>query len=214
MKSVIIIDYKVGNLFSVKQACDSVGMKSKISSDLNEIRSADGLILPGVGAFNEAMKNLNDLGISSVLKKRVGDKIPLFGVCLGLQLLFTKSEEFESGLGLDLIPGTIKRFPNSFNGNKMKVPHVAWNTILRNQIEWEKTPFSNLTNNQYMYFVHSYYVDPSSNSCILSETNYNGKSFCSSVLINNIFATQFHPEKSGEKGLKIYKNWAIINKLI
>tara|TARA_B110000908_G_scaffold148110_1_gene180357 strand:+ start:59 stop:703 length:645 start_codon:yes stop_codon:yes gene_type:complete len=214
MKRVIIIDYKVGNLFSVKQACDSVGIKSKISSDLKEINSADGLILPGVGAFNEAMKNLNDLGISSVLKKRVGDKIPLFGVCLGLQLLFTESEEFGTGLGLDFIPGTIKKFPNSFKGNKMKVPHVAWNTISRKNIEWEKTPFSNLTNDQYMYFVHSFYVDPSENSCVLSETNYNGKFFCSSLLVNNIFATQFHPEKSGEKGLKIYKNWAKINNLI
>lgn len=214
MKRVIIIDYKLGNLFSVKQACDSVGINSKISSDLEEINSAEGIILPGVGAFNEAMNNLNELGISNILKKRVYDGIPLFGICLGLQLLFTKSEEFGTGLGLDLIPGTIKRFPNFFNEKKLKVPHVAWNTITEDKIEWKTTPFSDLKNDQYMYFVHSYYVNPFLNSCILSKTNYDGKSFCSSVIKNNIFATQFHPEKSGANGLLIYKNWGLINNLI
>lgn len=214
MKRVIIIDYKLGNLFSVKQACDTVGINSKISSDLEEINSAEGIILPGVGAFNEAMNNLNRLGISNILKKRVNDGIPLFGICLGLQLLFTKSEEFGTGLGLDLIHGTIKRFPNFFNEKKLKVPHVAWNTIIEDKIEWKTTPFSDLKNDQYMYFVHSYYVNPFSNSFILSKTNYDGKSFCSSVIKNNIFATQFHPEKSGENGLLIYKNWGLINNLI
>ena len=214
MKKVIIIDYKLGNLFSVKQACDAVGIESKISSDIDEIINADGLILPGVGAFNEAMKNLNNLGLSSAINKSVSKKIPLFGICLGLQLLFTESEEFGTGQGLDLISGTIKKFPKSFKGNKIKVPHVAWNEILNKKINWNNTPFLDLKNNQYMYFVHSYYVDPSENSCVLSETNYNGIPFCSSIIKNNIFATQFHPEKSGEKGLKIYKNWAIINNLI
>jgi len=214
MKKVIIIDYKLGNLFSVKQACDAVGIESKISSDIDEIINADGLILPGVGAFNEAMKNLNNLGLSSAINKSVSKKIPLFGICLGLQLLFTESEEFGTGQGLDLISGTIKKFPKSFKGNKIKVPHVAWNEILNKKINWNNTPFLDLKNNQYMYFVHSYYVDPSENSCVLSETNYNGIPFCSSIIKNNIFATQFHPEKSGEKGLKIYKNWAITNNLI
>ena len=214
MKKVIIIDYKLGNLFSVKQACDTVGIESKISSDVDEIINADGLILPGVGAFNEAMKNLNNLGISSAINKSVSKKIPLFGICLGLQLLFTKSEEFGTGKGLDLISGTIKKFPNSFKGNNIKVPHVAWNTIVNKKINWSNTPFLDLSNNPYMYFVHSFYVNPTNESCILSESNYDGISFCSSILKNNIFATQFHPEKSGEKGLKIYKNWAIKNNLI
>ena len=144
MKKVIIIDYKLGNLFSVKQACDNVGIESKISSDIEEIINADGLILPGVGAFNEAMKNLNNLGLSSAINKSVSKKIPLFGICLGLQLLFTKSEEFGTGKGLDLISGTIKKFPNNFKGHKIKVPHVAWNTILNTKIKWNNTPFLDL----------------------------------------------------------------------
>ena len=213
-KKVIIIDYKLGNLFSVKQACDVVGMNSEISSDRNKILNADALILPGVGAFIEAMNNLNDLELITAIKYKVNNGTPLFGICLGLQLLFTKSEEFGSGKGLNIIPGIIKKFPNQINGKKITVPHISWNTIYESNIKFRDTPLKNLENNEFMYFIHSYYVVPKELDCFLTQTNYNGIEFCSSIKKNNIFATQFHPEKSSKKGVSIYKNWGTINKLI
>lgn len=213
-KKVVIIDYQLGNLFSVKQACDTVGMDAKISSDREDVLNADALILPGVGAFIEAMNNLEKLDLVTAIKEKTTKGIPLFGICLGQQLLFTNSEEFGAGYGLDLIPGVIKKFPAKYHEIKIKVPHIAWNKIYTNQQEWGKTSLQELNNNEFMYFIHSYYVEPTNNDCILTKTNYSGIEFCSSVLINNIFATQFHPEKSGEKGLSIYRNWASINNLI
>jgi len=213
-KKVIIIDYKLGNLFSVKQACDVVGMNSEISSDRNKILNADALILPGVGAFIEAMNNLNDLDLISAIKYKVNSGTPLFGICLGLQLLFTKSEEFGSGNGLDLIPGLIKKFPKKIENRVIKVPHITWNRILKQERTFKHTPLSNIENNEFMYFIHSYYVEPSELDCVFTNTNYDGIEFCSAILAGNIFATQFHPEKSSEKGITIYKNWALINKLI
>ena len=214
LKKVVIIDYNLGNLFSVKQACDTVGLNSVISSSKEDIINADALILPGVGAFNEAMKNLVDLGLDTVIKLKVNKGIPLFGVCLGLQLLFTESEEFGTGRGLDLIPGVIKKFPTNFQNQPIKVPHISWNTIYKSSQNWGQTPLSNLNENEFMYFIHSYYVNPSNKACVLTKTNYNGIEFCSSIKINNIFATQFHPEKSANNGLSIYKEWATIYNLL
>lgn len=129
-------------------------------------------------------------------------------------MLFSKSEEFGAGEGLNIISGVIKKFPENFENSKVKVPHITWNKIYSVNQEWENTAFVDLTNNEFMYFIHSYFVQPTSESCILTKTNYSGIEFCSSILKDNIFATQFHPEKSGEKGLSIYKNWASINNLI
>ena len=214
LKKVIIIDYQLGNLFSVKQACDKVGINAEISSDREKILNADALILPGVGAFIEAMNNLKIFGLDTAIQNKVKGGTPIFGICLGQQLLFTESEEFGAGKGLDLISGIIKRFPESFDERKIKVPHIAWNTIFSNKQEWGNSPLRNLDINDFMYFIHSYYVKPNDDSCILTLTNYDGIEFCSSVLKNNIFATQFHPEKSAEKGISIYKNWALINNLL
>tara|TARA_B100000780_G_C21118251_1_gene452670 strand:- start:308 stop:958 length:651 start_codon:yes stop_codon:yes gene_type:complete len=214
LKKVVIIDYNLGNLFSVKQACDTVGLNSVISSSKEDIINADALILPGVGAFNEAMKNLVDLGLDTVIKLKVNKGIPLFGVCLGLQLLFTESEEFGTGRGLDLIPGIIKKFPINLQNHPIKVPHISWNTIYKSSQNWDQTPLSNLNEDEFMYFVHSYYVIPSNKACVLTNTNYDGIEFCSSIKINNIFATQFHPEKSANNGLSIYKEWATIYNLL
>jgi glutamine amidotransferase len=213
-KKVVIIDYQLGNLFSVKQACDTVGIDSKISSEKSDILNADALILPGVGAFIEAMKNLNKLDISNIIKSKVINGTPIFGICLGQQLLFTESEEFGAGNGLNLIPGIIKRFPASIEERKIKVPHIAWNTIYEANQSWDTSALKELSNNDFMYFIHSYYVKPINTSCILALTNYDGIEFCSAINYNNIFATQFHPEKSASKGLSIYKQWALINKLI
>ncbi len=213
-KNVIIIDYQLGNLFSVKQACDTVGLDAKISSDREEILHADALILPGVGAFIEAMNNLKKFGLDTAIQEKVKGGTPIFGICLGQQLLFTESEEFGAGKGLDLISGVIKRFPEKFEDRRIKVPHIAWNTIYKSVQEWNTSSLSELVEKDFMYFIHSYYVKPNDDSCILTKTNYDGIEFCSSILKNNIFATQFHPEKSAAKGISIYKNWALINNLL
>lgn len=214
-KKVIIIDYQLGNLFSVQQACKAVGLNASISSLKSEINSADALILPGVGAFIEAMNNLKNLDLIDAIKEKVNVlKTPLFGICLGQQLLFTESEEFGSGKGLDLIPGYIQKFSKDLTTEKIKVPQIGWNQIYKNEIEWENTALRDLNENDFMYFVHSYFVKPNSEDVILTKTNYCEIEFCSSIQKDNIFATQFHPEKSSTKGLSIYKNWGLINNLI
>lgn len=213
-KKVTIIDYQLGNLFSVKQACDTIGISATISSNSKDIEEADAIILPGVGAFIEAMNNLDKLDLVNPIKDYVGAGKPIFGVCLGLQLLFSESEEFGSGKGLDIIPGLIKKFPAMKNGKKIKVPQIAWNQVYEDKKSWANSPLKDLTEREFMYFVHSYYVEPLEESCVLTKTNYEGLEYCSSIMENNIFATQFHPEKSSEKGLSIYKNWAISNGLL
>ncbi|MFT4848161.1 MAG: glutamine amidotransferase [Sediminicola sp.] len=214
-KKVVIIDYQLGNLFSVKQACDAVGINAELSHDKEAIASADAIILPGVGAFKEAMENLSKLELVSSLREFASTMKPVFGVCLGQQLLFTESEEFENCYGLDLIPGVIKRFDNLNASPKFKVPQIGWNQIeVPNKREWDNTPLQSLNAKEFMYFVHSYYVKPENDDVVCSNTNYGNVSYCSSVLHSNIFSTQFHPEKSGEKGLTIYKNWAIQNNII
>lgn len=213
-KKVVIIDYQLGNLFSVKQACDTVGMNAIISSDKDDVLNAAALILPGVGAFIEAVNNLKNFGLDVAIKEKVNSGTPLFGICLGQQLLFTESEEFGAGNGLDLISGVIKRFPEKFGDRKIKVPHIAWNTVYKSNNDWSTTALSCLEENDFMYFIHSYYVKPSDESCILTKTNYDGIEFCSSIIQNNIFATQYHPEKSADRGISIYKNWATINNLL
>lgn len=213
-KNVVIIDYQLGNLFSVKQVCDTVGMNAIISSRKEDVLNADALILPGVGAFNEAMINLKKLDLDAVIKYKVFNGSPIFGICLGQQLLFSESEEFGAGKGLDLIPGIIKRFPHNLENRKIRVPHIAWNKIYKSIQNWELTALKELTNDDFMYFIHSYYVRPEDESCILTLTNYDSIEFCSAIHKENIFATQFHPEKSADKGISIYKNWASIHKLI
>jgi glutamine amidotransferase len=213
-KKVVIIDYQLGNLFSVLQACEEVGIHAFVSSEIEDIKNAEGIILPGVGAFSEAMKNLRNLNIINVLKDQVKKEIPIFGICLGQQLLFTESEEFNAGSGLDLVPGIIKKFPDVYDGKLLKVPHISWNTISSNLNSFKDTPLRDLKDGDFMYFVHSFFAVPDNDEFVLSVTNYSGIEFCSSILMNNIFATQFHPEKSAEKGLSIYKNWATINNLI
>lgn len=213
-KKVVIIDYHLGNLFSVKQACDTIGLQVVISSEPIDIEQADALILPGVGAFIEAMENLTALQLLNPIRNAAERGIPIFGICLGLQLLFTKSEEFGSSNGLDLIPGVIKKFPVQLGEAKVKVPQIQWNKVYRYKNNWEYTPLDDINEGEFMYFVHSYFVEPSDENCILSKTNYAGIEYCSSVIQNNIFAVQFHPEKSADKGVSIYKRWAIINNLI
>jgi glutamine amidotransferase len=215
-KNIVILDYQLGNLFSVKQACDYVGLNAKISSETQDIIAADGIILPGVGAFKSAMENLEKLDLIQPLKEFVSLEKPLFGICLGLQLLFTESEEFGSQKGLDFISGTINKFSNSPALRAgAKVPQIGWNRIYGSNKSWIDTPLKDINQSEFMYFVHSYYVEATNEETIVSRSTYEDVEYCSSVKNNsNIFATQFHPEKSGHKGLSIYSNWAIQNNLI
>lgn len=215
-KKIVIVDYKLGNLFSVNQALVNIGLNTIITSNFAEISDADAIVLPGVGAFADAMNNLNELGLTNEIKTFVNSGKPFLGICLGLQLLFTNSEEFGSSNGLNLIEGTVKRFPNEITDNKtLKVPQIAWNTIdIPFGKSWKNTPLEGIRENEDMYFVHSYYVLPSNFEVVLTETTYGSVKYASSILVNNIFACQFHPEKSGHVGLSIYKNWAIQNNLL
>ena len=205
MKKVSIIDYEGGNLFSVIQACKSIGLDASITSDYNEIIKSDGLILPGVGSFPYAMKMLNKKDLINPIKDFIISNKPFMGICLGFQLLFSQSEEFENCDGLDIVKGTVKKF--NFKDEVIKVPQIGWNRIY-NQDGWKNSSLENIKQFEYMYFVHSYYVVPEEKTNILSYTKYEEFEYCSSINKNKIFATQFHPEKSGNEGIKIYKKWS------
>jgi glutamine amidotransferase len=206
-KNIVIIDYGLGNLFSVEQACRSLGFFPIISNDPKDLLKADAAILPGVGAFKAAMENLTKSKMKEAIIDFVGDGKPLMGVCLGLQLLFEESEEFENCEGLGLIKGTVKKIRYE-KKHIAKVPQIGWNTIYpKKGYGWNDTPLKTIKSNEFMYFVHSYYVAPTNSADILTLTTYSDFEYCSAVLRDNIFATQFHPEKSGGKGVEIYKHW-------
>ena len=206
MSDVVIIDYKMSNLHSVKAACDKVGLSSIITSSPNKIKKAKVAILPGVGAFAEAMYNLETLKLKKSILDFVQSGKPFVGICLGMQLLFDESDEFGMQKGLGLIPGVVTKFkPSYINEVKYPVPQVGWNKISKNVSSWKNTLLEDNNDGDFMYFVHSYFVEPSNNEDAISLTKYADQEYCSSVKKENIFATQFHPEKSGEVGLNIYK---------
>jgi imidazole glycerol-phosphate synthase subunit HisH len=193
----------MGNLFSVKQACENSGIEVIVSGKQEDILNCDALILPGVGAFHEAMQHLNDAQLIEPIKKVVAQGLPLMGVCLGMQLLFTQSEEHEICKGLNFITGNVLKFPTSHDSKKTKIPQINWNTI---SIKADPT-LAGIKENEFMYFVHSYYVNNKEADTIISQTKYAGINYCSGVRKDNIVAFQFHPEKSGKEGLKIYHNF-------
>jgi imidazole glycerol-phosphate synthase subunit HisH len=214
-KKIVIIDYGLGNLFSVQHVCKHLGFETIVSQDQKDISNADALILPGVGAFGDAITQIRTLDLEMPIKDFVDSGKPFMGVCLGMQLLFSESDEFGSHKGLDIIKGSIKKIPGiTSSGNKVRVPQIAWNRIWesKNGIPWKQSPLSTIKNGSYMYFVHSYYAAPAKTSVILTETEYEGLTYCSSVIQNNVFATQFHPEKSAEEGIEIYRNWLTLIK--
>ena len=210
---VSIIDYDIGNLFSVFKACEYAGMNCSITNNVDEIMASAAIILPGVGAFGDAMENLQSFDLVDPLKDFANSGKPLMGICLGMQLLLSESEELGKNRGLGIIDGICKKFPTIIDGNKIKVPQITWNKIYSDDKNFKKnTPLEEIKNNEYMYFVHSYYADLNNKDEILSKTNYEGIEYCSSINKNNIFGFQFHPEKSGLQGLKIYKKYnEIIN---
>jgi glutamine amidotransferase len=208
VKNVVIVDYGLGNLYSIKQACIHVGYKPVISGNQEEILKAESLILPGMGAFDVAMSSLRKSDLIEVLNTYVASGKPLMGVCLGMQLLFTQSEEFGLHEGLGYIPGSVKRFPTDYNDVKLRVPNIGWCKIAPALKPWGDTPLSSIDPiSNHMYFVHSYYCKPEDDKNILSVSEYNGFEYASSVCKDNVWGFQFHPEKSGEEGVAIYQNF-------
>lgn len=194
--SVGIINLELHNLFSIFHAMKILDYNVRVYNLQQSKYNSDILILPGVGSYNAAMKIIKKNHIDEKVKEFLNKKKLLFGICLGMQLLFEKSNEFGSTQGMGLIKGSVKKFPNK----ALKIPHIGWEKI-------KKTKNVNfLSDKDYYYFVHSFYCNPSNKNSILSYTNYQGFNYCSSVYTNNIFATQFHPEKSGKSGLKILNN--------
>lgn len=225
---VAIVDYGLGNLFSVQQACAHVGMDAEVTAVRDQIAQAHALILPGVGAFGDAMRSLGQLDLVGPIRDRAHAGVPVVGICLGLQLLMTESHEFGVHLGLGLIEGPVvllepcSQRPAGESGGaarRLKVPHVGWNSIRRTPPSpgghgedsagadpWAHTPLEGLPDGVSMYFVHSFYARPAQSDVCLSWTRYGDVDFCSSLLHNNIFGCQFHPERSGPQGLTVYRN--------
>ncbi|GAM09540.1 imidazole glycerol phosphate synthase subunit HisH [Geobacter sp. OR-1] len=202
---IAIIDYGMGNLRSVQKGFEKVGFDAVVTADPKVVLEAEKVVLPGVGAFRDCMRNLEQGGFVEPLLKVIADGRPFLGICLGLQLLFTESEEFGLHRGLGVIPGRVVRFPEGMaeNSEKLAVPHMGWNQIsFRNRAPI----FAGIDEGANVYFVHSYYVKPEDESVVATTTNY-GIDFCSAVWKDNIVATQFHPEKSQQIGLKILKNF-------
>lgn len=200
---IAVIDYGMGNLRSVQKALQVVGAKAKVTSDPKELKKCGKLVFPGVGSFGEAMKELKRHKLTGAIKDAIAEGKPFLGLCLGLQLLFEKSEEAPGVKGLSILKGEVKRFRSA----GLKVPHMGWNDIARSPLPVTRYPIlSGVPCGSYMYFVHSYYVKPKDIKIVLTTTDY-GIKFVSSICKDNIYGFQFHPEKSQELGLKILKNF-------
>ena len=195
---IAIIDYGAGNLRSVSNAVAKLGYKSKITSTPGEVLNASAAILPGVGAAADAMQNLRKSDMVEVVRQLISENHPLFAVCIGMQILLSATEEGGWHECLGIIPGTVKKLPSG-----LKIPHMGWNQVKQKHTH---PIFSGIPDRANFYFVHSYYVDPEDTSVVAGTTEYD-ISFCSILIKGNLVATQFHPEKSGEYGLKMYANF-------
>jgi glutamine amidotransferase len=196
---IAIVDYGMGNLRSVEKGFLKVGVDARIVSDRKSVEDAKGVVLPGVGAFRDCIRNLTDADLTGAIIASVRKGKPFLGICLGLQVLFSESEEFGLCRGLDLFRGRVVRFPEG----GLKVPHMGWNTV---KIERRPPAFDGIPDESYFYFVHSFYVAPEESGIVAGTTEY-GSRFTAMVWKDNILATQFHPEKSQELGLKILKGF-------
>ncbi|MGD0885036.1 MAG: imidazole glycerol phosphate synthase subunit HisH [Thermodesulfovibrionales bacterium] len=196
---IAIVDYGMGNLRSVEKGFLKVGVDAKIVSDPASLRDARGIVLPGVGAFRDCIRNLTDANLTEAIIRGVQKGKPYLGICLGLQVLFSESEEFGICKGLDVFRGKVVRFPPS----ELKVPHMGWNSL---RMVRRPPIFNGIPEDGYFYFVHSFYVIPEDKGIIATTTDY-GCEFTSMIWKDNIFATQFHPEKSQELGLTILKGF-------
>ena len=196
---IAVIDYGRGNLGSVENALERLGMRAVVTQDPRVVEDARALVLPGDGAFHDAMSNLQSLGLLEPLKAALDEGRPFLGICLGYQLLFTESEEFGQGKGLDVIPGTVRRFPGG-----LKVPHMGWNAV---EHRGDLRIFDGIPSGAHFYFVHSYYPSATDPSLPAATCTY-GVTFPAAVGRGTLFATQFHPEKSQRWGLRLLENFA------
>lgn len=197
--SLVIIDYDASNLHSVRKALQALGYQPTVTNDPAEVAAADGLVLPGVGAAGDAMRHLRELGLIPVLQDFAASGKPFFGVCVGMQLMFETSEEDGGVECLGLLRGHVRRLPPG-----PKVPHMGWNAV---QLRRAHPAFAAIPDGSYFYFVHSYYVEPDDPSVVLGETEH-GIPFAASIAAGNLLGVQFHPEKSGQLGLRLYDNFA------
>lgn len=195
---IAIVDYGAGNLRSVANAIAKLGYQPKVTDNPGDVLSAAAVILPGVGAAADTMHNLDRSGMSQAVRQLVTDGRPLFAVCVGMQVLFTETEEGGRHKCLGIIPGIVRRLPPG-----LKIPHMGWNQVNRKE---SHPVFDSIPDGANFYFVHSYYAAPEDLSVTAGTTEY-GVSFCSVVIRDNVVATQFHPEKSGERGLRMYDNF-------
>ena len=197
----VIIDYKVGNLHNLKNALDFSAVENKLVSDADEVKNADRILLPGVGAFAPAMEHLRNSGMLEALQEKVKAGTPLLGICVGAQLLMDESEEDGSHTGLSWIPGKVKRFQH-----ELKIPQMGWNQVSQQQ----KDPlFLEVADEMHFYFVHSYHLQPENSEHVLGLSNY-GYDFASVVCKDNLWGVQFHPEKSQNAGLQLLKNFCTL----
>lgn len=209
MPSIIIIDYGVGNLQSLKKAFYHVNVDARISGDPTDIENADALALPGVGSFEAGMRGLALRGLTAAVKTFAKTGKPMLGICLGAQLLLSRGHEFGVHDGLDVIPGEVVRFPEL--SAREKIPQVGWNKVMRpSGVTWRGTIFDSFEKEPDVYFVHSYVLKPENGEHILGTTIYGGFEFCSAIRSGRIFGTQFHPEKSGKAGLEIIKDFVTL----
>lgn len=196
---IAILDYGAGNLRSVARAVEHAGFPPDISADARALDDADAVVMPGVGAAADTMRNLQEHGFVEPLRQYIKDDRPFLGVCMGFQALMTVSEEGGEHPCLDIVPGRVRRFVS----NGLKIPHMGWNRV--EQVH-EHPVFAGIPDGSYFYFVHSYYPDPEDNSLVIGRTEY-GVPFTSAIARDRLVATQFHPEKSGRAGLQLYRNF-------
>lgn len=219
--SVTVVDYGMGNLFSIRRAVEHVGGACTFASTSKDVLAAERLILPGVGAFGDAMENLRSAGLDEAIREVAARGTPTLGICLGMQLLLSGSEEFGVHEGLGIVPGRVVRFPGPEPGSeRYKIPHVGWARVLAPEAaeddeggcaaaeaSWRGSVLEGVEHGSWAYFVHSLYAVPDLGEHVLAESVYGGRRFCSAMRCGRVFGCQYHPEMSGEAGLAVYTNF-------
>jgi imidazole glycerol-phosphate synthase subunit HisH len=209
MKHIVVIDYGMGNLHSVAKALELVarpkGFRIAVSNDNSFISKASAIVFPGVGAFGKGIENIERFNLTEILKRRIAERVPFLGICLGLQLLFQESREHGNFKGLGILSGKVIRFSSN-----VKTPHMGWNEVEKDR-EDKSILFKGIKDKDYFYFVHSYFVQPDNSDIIIAKTDY-GDRFTSAINRDNIYGVQFHPEKSGDSGLALFSNFVDIVK--